>query len=145
MNFNRYALLVAVIGLFTIAGCAVPLMKMDAEQTAFHAKAAAQPLKFSVHKSQDEETWGRAQAFVARYSRMKMQVVTDYVIQTYTPEGAEVKYGYYINRAPVGDSLLYQVDCLYSNELTDKKAIANAHYLAYYMTTAELMESIINK
>ena len=40
-------------------------------------------LSFIVSKEDSGNAWGRAQAFVAQHSSMKIQTVSDYVVQTF--------------------------------------------------------------
>lgn len=70
-----------------LAGCAftsASLARSEAElEYISHVKSF--PLTFTVPKEQGQDAWGRAQSFLGRFSSMKLQVVTDFVIQTYNP------------------------------------------------------------
>jgi len=47
------------------------------------------PLDFTVPNREEEIVWGRIQSFIGKYSTVKIQVATDYVVQTYN-----TKYGF---------------------------------------------------
>jgi hypothetical protein len=63
------------------------------------SRAMAFPLRLSVDKDASELAWGRAQAFVGRFSSMKLQVATDCVIQTYNATDDD-EYSHYATRTP---------------------------------------------
>lgn len=70
------------------------------------------PSEFSVPARDIGAAWGRAQSFVAQHANMKMQTVSDYVIETYNPRELGY-YGFRIVKTPQRDgSFLIKVTCL---------------------------------
>ncbi len=49
------------------------------------------------------EAWSRAQFWIHQHSRMKLQVATDTVLETYNPAGI-VAYGFSIAKEPLGEN-----------------------------------------
>jgi len=92
------------------------------------------PLRFAIPNNEAEIAWGRAQSFVGRFSSMKLQVATDYVIQTYNPESAW-EFGYAATRTPGIGHALCDVDCQTGGTLGADEAEQNAHIFAYYVKT----------
>ena len=58
-----------------------------------------QPLTIKVPTKDVEKYWGRAQSWVHRNSSMKLQLVTDFVIETYNPTAGN--YGYSLTRTDI--------------------------------------------
>jgi hypothetical protein len=107
--------------------------KSDLAVAMFH------PLKFTLAKSEAEDAWGRAQSFIGRFSSMKIQTATDYVIQTYNPVGSGINFGYYITKTPLGDEVEIEVQCPTDNMFSGKDADINAHIAALYIDTGMLV------
>lgn len=118
-------------------------------------KAKQTPLTFKVPKEKEEEVWGRIQSFIAKYSSMKIQIATDYVVETYTP--LEVKmgdpkwpganFGYEAVKTPMGDEVEFEVKCVTGDPSGYCELMAgyNAHYLAHYALTGEIKEKAIKR
>jgi len=119
--------------------------KMTPQEEAYINDVLNTPLTFTVAKDDSEETWGRIQSFVGKYSSMKLQTATDFVLQTYNPTGSVPRYGYTATKTPMGDEVEFQVDCTYCNMFTRKEAIQNAHILAYYALTGEVNPRFVHK
>lgn len=113
---------------------------LSPEQKAYVDTVMRQPTTFRVSKAQAEETWGRGQSFIGQHSSMKIQVATDYVLQTYNPSDQSygIDYGYYLTRTPAGEDVGFNVRCLTNNMFAGGDANRNAHILAHYMVTGEL-------
>lgn len=47
--------------------------------------------------------WGRAVAWVAKYSSWKIQLQSDLIIQTYSAVGGSPSPGYLVNKVPLGN------------------------------------------
>ena len=123
----------------TLAGCThVSMVKMTPDDQAGLNKALSFPLRFTVPKDQAGEAWGRAQSFVGRFSSMKLQNATDYVIQTYNPVGSNVAWGYQITRTPLGDRHQFDVVVVQGNPLSGSDGSTNAHIAALYIGTGEM-------
>lgn len=141
---KKLATLLMISYVFVIAACAM-LPQPTPEEQAVLDQAIAFPLDFTVPNSDAEMAWGRAQSFIGRFSSMKLQTVTDYVIQTYNPSSSGVAYGYYVTKTPLGDSMQFVVQCNTGNLFAMRDAVNNAHVLAYYMKTGELVNPILIK
>ncbi len=147
---TRFMLLSLV--LFTWAGCAgMPNTRRDrftAEQLAYVPQLEQVSLEFELAKTDVPDAWGRAQSFIATHSSMKLQLVTDYILQTYNPTGWG-DYGYYVTKTPAGDKVqitirgLAGVDTVLwgsfkASERGPSKPLTNARILAHYMQTDKL-------
>jgi hypothetical protein len=125
-------------------GCATPLTPEQQSQLNI---AMTSPLDFNADKSESSDVWGRAQSFIGRFSSMKLQIATDYVIQTYNPDpnGLDA-FGYYITKTPVGESDEFNVKCVTNDAIfSGGRADQNAHILAYYMKTGTLLDFAISR
>lgn len=97
------------------------------------------PLEFTISRAEEEEAWGRAQSFIARFSPTRLQIVTPYVIQTYEPMGCSDEYGYSVIKTPIDEkNVLISVECRSGNILKKPYADTNARILAYYIKTGKL-------
>lgn len=114
------------------------------EIQAYDKAVREQPRKFTMPTSEAEEAWSRAQQFIGTYSGYKIQVATDYVIQTYTGNSG-VRYGYGVTRLLSGDTTTFDVRGFSSSALLDGHARYNANILAYYMLTGKLMADQLNR
>lgn len=128
--------LIVILSLFLLS-CASTII-YSKEQSDYLVKIRQFPLEFEMPKEQVEEAWGRAQSFIGRYSSMKLQIVTDYVIQTYNPVGIGAEFGYYVTKTPMGVMVQFTVQCNVNNSLLNDHAMDNAHILASYIKTGEL-------
>ena len=108
------------------------------------ARAMATPLTFTVPKDKSDEAWGRVNSFIVKYSTMKVQTVSDYIIQTYNPIDNFHAWGYTANRMTQGDAVEISVTCTYAWG-HEKTATRNAHILALYAVTGELDETLISR
>jgi hypothetical protein len=104
-------------------------------------EAMNQPLEFKVPKADIEDTWGRANLFIAKYSTMKLQMATDMLLETYNPV-TSTDYGYSITKTPMKDNVQITVSCTpyQGNALShnDDEANENAHACAYYIATGNI-------
>lgn len=133
-----------MIMVFIIGACAarVPLTQ---EQRDFAGRANNYPTSFTLPNEQAEEAWGRAQVFIATYSNMKLQIATQYVLQTFNPVGNWPRYGYNVTRMQSAGETQFAVQCMCSNMFNGKQAQQNASMLSYYMVTGELEPRFIYK
>ena len=123
----------------SLASCAGRQPRNYAEQQ-YYARLRAQPTAFVMPTSQAEQAWARAHAFITRYSSMKIQTSSQYVLQTYNPVGDWPRWGYTVNRMPGGaDMVQFEVWCMCCNPFNKADTIQNAKALALYMQTGELM------
>ncbi|MFC1595651.1 hypothetical protein ACFL3X_01930 [Gemmatimonadota bacterium] len=129
---------VLLVGLISGCGATTSMMRLTTEETTYLAKVNAHPLEFTIPKSEDADAWGRAQSFIGRFSSMKLQTVTDYVIQTFNPSESDVSYGYYVTKTPLGDEIQYTIQCNCGNMFGGADANQNGRILAYYISSGEL-------
>ncbi len=130
--------------LFLIMSCAPAIIApSNTEERIYLQNVESFPLKFIISKKEAPDAWGRAQSWVAQYSSMKIQVLSDYVIQTYNPEG--LRYGYYVTKTPMGDDVEIKVEGITGNMFNKDKAERNARILAYYIKTGKLIPKFISQ
>lgn len=128
---------IIVLTLFVLVGCTSITMKnLTPEERNYFEIVEAFPLEFTMPKVEADDAWGRAQSFIGRFSSMKLQTVTDFVIQTYNP--SDIKFGYYVTKTPMGDEIQITVQCITEGLFSGVDAKRNAHILAYYIKTGEL-------
>jgi len=121
-----------------LVGCAgTTSMRLSEDEQLYLSNAVKSPTTFNVSKEELSTAWGRAQSWIGRYSSMKLQVVTDYVLQTYNPGGGGVNFGYYVTRTDLSDSLRIEVRCLTDNMFSGNDRKQNEHLLAYYIMTGK--------
>jgi len=138
--------------LFAGLGCAPIPSKPAAtpQQLAYLASIGQEPLEFEVTKDKAAEIWGRAQSFIGQYSSMKIQVATEFVLQTFNPISGQnvytTTYGYSVTKTPLAETVRISVECSHGGFVnmfhSDKEdaalALQNAHILTHYLRTAEL-------
>lgn len=114
------------------------------EANAYLARVMATPLTFTVPKDKSDEVWGRINNFIAKYSTMKIQTASDYIIETYNPTDNINAWGYMANRMVKGDEVEISVTCTYAWG-HKKTGTRNAQILALYAATGELDETLISR
>jgi hypothetical protein len=134
--FNTGAILAFFVA-SQLFGCAT-VRELSPGEKAYIQKLNATPSVFSVERSKGDDAWGRAQSFLGRFSSMKLQIATDFVIQTYNPTESEVDYGYSVTKTPIGNNFEFQVRCSCGNMFGGAEARKNARILSYYILTGEL-------
>ncbi len=128
---------IAAILFFTGCAATTSTMTLTPEEQTCLQKAKAFPLEFTIPKDQEAEAWGRAQSFLGRFSSMKLQTVTDFVIQTYNPPGSLRDFGYSVTKTPMGENVQFTVEC-FTGSAYREDAVINAHISAWYIATGEL-------
>jgi len=128
--------IIILISIFALQGC-MTTSNLTSQQQNYLDKAMNQPLTFTVDSAHVEKAWGWAQSYIAKYSSMKIQNATDYVIQTYNPGMHDAMYGYKVVKTDIQDKYELTVNCFTGNVFTAKAAEKNAHILAYYLKTGE--------
>ncbi len=115
------------------------------EEQKYYDEAMACPLIFELPNSEAEKAWARAQSFIGRFSPMKLQIATDYILQTYTPTRAtSAAYGYYVTRTPLDSTYEFEVNCVTDNPFLQPEANENGHLAAYYIKTGQLKSKYIH-
>lgn len=87
-----------VVIMAALSGCA--MMKPPQASSDDIAKAAEQ----LICEGQDQCSmyWKRAQLWVVQTSRMKLQIATDTILETYNPPSGSFTRGYRISKEPFG-------------------------------------------
>ena len=113
-------------------------------QQAYVDNIMTRSLEINIEKGKIVDAWGRAQAFISKYSDMKLQAATDYSIQT-VDSPRIFMFGYSATKTPTKDGFTITVDCESANSLSGstRKWLLNdlnlnAHILGYYVETGEL-------
>jgi hypothetical protein len=106
---------------------------------------------FIIPKSESDAAWGRAQVFVSKYSSMKIQTVSDFIIETFNTGAAEsadmmngkYKFAYTITRSPKANDVEFSVEsrssCDDCNGLKDI-LLDNESFASYYIQTGKDIE-----
>jgi hypothetical protein len=117
------------------------------EDRQYLQEALACPLEFTLPKEQEKDAWGRAQSWVGRFSSMKLDTLTDYVIETYGAYSRSCyspAYAYRVTKAPMKDSIQINVASTTNCPgVAGESAIHNAHILSYYIKTRELRAYLV--
>jgi hypothetical protein len=111
-----------------------PELELSDGEKGWLKKVMSTPLIFSVPNEKAEIVWGRIQSFIGTFSPLKIQVATDYVIQTYSGD-----FAYSATRTPGETETMFSVICSveagwFGNA---NKAELNSHILAYTALTGE--------
>ena len=143
---RRWGILIAAF--FTaMAACSYPanmFMKLSPQEKSYLERAMAQSLTFMVKPEDSNRLWGVAQAFIGKYASMKIENVSEYIIETYNPY--ESRYGYRVIRTPKKDGDEFTIECLGDNPTFMSKTIdQNAHIFAHYLLTEEIIERLIER
>lgn len=139
---NKILVVFVMIFAFVFVGCAsrIAQMKLTTDQQVALDKAMAFPLDFEIDKTDGTDAWGRAQSFISKYSPMKLQTVTDYVLETYN--SVDYAFSYNVTKAPLKDKYQITVQCHVPSDSWQwhkDDANRNAHILAYYIATGQLL------
>lgn len=140
---NFYQLFIISATIILITGCAG--REVSPEIQAYDMRVMSQPTTFSIPTEKAEEAWSRAQQFIATLSSFRIQTATEYVIQTYMMKSSWPKYGYSVTRTINGNNANFVVKGYCTNMFRGDDAEYNAHALAHYMVTGELIEARINQ
>lgn len=143
MKIKFMVLSILVIFLYSCSYPANMFIKLTPEEEIYLGKAMAQPLIFIVDVKDSELKWALAQSFIAKYSPMKIQTVTDYLIETYNPY--DTSFGYKVVRTPLEEGDEFDVRCLSDNLFLMNVANQNAHIFAYYLVTGEIIPRLIKR
>ena len=140
-----YLLLVFIVtlGLLLIVGCAGK--QIPPQFYAYDCRVMSQATTFTAPNEKAEEAWSRAHQFIATLSSFRIQTATDYVIQTYMSDSSWPKYGYSVTRTTSNSTNTFIVKCYCSNMFRADRAKYNAHALAHYMVTGEVIDQRINR
>jgi len=117
--------------------------KLTVAEEGYLSDAMSHPLIFVVPAEDSDRCWGAIQSFIGKYSSMKIENITDYIIETHNPYST--RFGYRAVRTDLQDGVEFSVSCTYDNMFSKNAATQNSHILAYYLTTGEIIPRLINK
>ena len=143
-NSLSFLTLIIILFSFIEIGC-VKQRQLTGEEISYDYRILNQPTTFSLPNEKAEEAWSRANQFIATNSSYKIQTANSYIIQTYSSSSALPMFGYNVSRSTNGNMTLFVIQCFHSNMFSKKEADYNAHALAHYMVTGELMPNRIFK
>ena len=138
----RRVMILLCLHILVSASCAVyttSFKGLTEEDEKYLEKAKKFPTEFHIPKSEEYDAWGRSHSFIGKYGSMKVQVVTDFIIETYNP--SEDRYAYRIVKTPIGDSLEISVICIAGEMASRQIADEYSHICAYYIKTGLLPSS----
>ena len=139
--------LLLVLGLACHAHLGVGVGVYSPGEAAYLERAMQTSLAVVVPDEKGDETWTRIKDFIGEHSTMKIQTVSDARIETVPPAKAG-EYGYSASRTASQGSQTFTIACLCpgSTEADNEKARdRNAHILAHYALTGEIMPRLIAK
>lgn len=126
----RRAWISVIASFFFLSYCMKYSVKGSTDEIQDYAnRASKSPLEFTISKAEENNAWERAQSFVDKYCALKIQVLSDSIIETFNPP--ENEYGYYIVKTPVKDSVRIAVQCIPGKHTDEALTNAYAHICAY--------------
>lgn len=137
-----FAAVMVLFGLFPACAVMTPRAQTP-EESNYMSRVRAQPLVFEVPKAQAADVWGRIQSFVGKYSSMKIQTATDYVIETFDPGAGAVSFGYKAIRTDKGAAVEFSFGCFCGNMFAQASTETNAGIFSLYAETGEIMERFV--
>lgn len=127
-------IVILVLAACIFLGIWSPLLCQEKINPAYIDKVMTYPLTFSIPKEKSDEVWGRINMFILKYGDAKIQVASEFIIQSQDARLIS-EFGYQAARAPRNDSVEIVVAC-WAPALA-KMAEINSHTLAYYAVTGE--------
>jgi hypothetical protein len=113
-----------------IAGCAGPKMTYTPDQEFYVHKAMSEEADFTIPIQLRNDVWDRGQALIGRFRVMKIQTLSDNVIQTYIPNNEAAPW-ISVARSQMGDSDYVTIR---SSPVSDTMVSQRLeHVLSYYM------------
>jgi hypothetical protein len=142
MRHFIYTLLLLAFYSGLTTGCS----QLTPEEKSYLARVDSTQTTWKIPRANVEELRGKAQAYINRYSPMKVLTVTDYVINTDNPPIDS--YGYFVTLEPTGDSVAVTIQGIYcakSENATPEyhDAVQNSRIMALYLQTGEIMPRYI--
>ncbi len=149
MKYVIYALgaVVLVLGLACHAHVGVGVGLYSPGETAYLDRAMQTSLTFVIPEEKGDEAWTRIKEFVGEHSSMKILSVTDTSLETVRP-AKDGEFGYTASRAAGQGSHTITVACVCPPGVSaesEKAREKNAHILARYAMTGEIMPRLIAK
>lgn len=149
MKYAIYALgaVVLVLGLACHAHVGVGIGMYSPGETDYLERVMQTSLTFVLPGEKGDEAWSRIKEFIGEHSTMKIQSVADDRIETVQPARIG-EYGYSASRVGAEGSQTFTVSCLCqpgSSGENEQARQRNAHILARYALTGEIMPRLIAK
>lgn len=119
--------------------------KLKPKEIEYLEKAMDTELKFVLPVEEAEEAWKRIKTFIKKFSSMKIKISDDTVIETLPPTRGMMRYGYRAIQTPSYEGMEIAVACTFGNAFAREHANKNAHLLAYYAQTGELITKLVEK
>lgn len=131
---------ILVCSIFSIAN-----QKLKPKEQEYLDNAMNAELQFTLPPKEAKKAWKNIESFIKKYSSMKIKIADDNVIETLQPTAGMTRYGYRATKKQVGVEEEIAVACTYGNIYNREQANKNAHILAYYAQTGELMPKLIER
>lgn len=93
------------------------------------------------------EQWQRAQLWLAKHSKWKIQTATDAIIQTFNPTGYDPSYGFSVTKEPLGGGryrITMELACGNPFGCSPKSEDVRAAFYYYVQTGNDLLAGIGN-
>ncbi len=112
------------------------------------------PSRFIVSHKDDQLAWARVEAFIGRFSAMRVIYESDYVIETYNPSSGDKEYrlnkilaapcpcSYWVSKLPIESGYDYNVKT-YGASPCKKECQINEKVLSYYIISGIVLEDFI--
>lgn len=129
-----------LLAVFVFVGCVSMQTELGIDEKEWLKETMKEELTFTVSADSIESAWSRGVKFINQYCDTKLQVVSDYHIETYNAnKGAfTLQYGYSITRVKLGNSYEVSVSGHSNNDFTEGWLDENLHIMARYMRTGNL-------
>lgn len=89
----------------------VQKIPLTAEEQGGLDTALATGSRVEIPKAQSEDAWGRANVWVSQNASMKIQVSSNFIVETYNPREF-AQFGYSVSRSPGKDTDVIEVRCM---------------------------------
>lgn len=134
--------LMLVVAFSFVAGCvSLKSPALTPEEIAWMQKVMKEELTFTVPADQIEQVWSRVFKFISNYCDTKIQVATDYHVETYNADknAYSLQYGYSATKLKVGVNYEVTVNGHCNMMIFDQGWLSeNLHIMAYYVRTGDL-------
>ena len=128
--------------------CAIPVFahqELKPKEQEYLENAMNTELQFTLPLKEAKKAWKRIENFIKKYSSMKIKASDDSVIETLQPTAGMTRYGYRATQTLTGEEAETAVACMFGNIYTREQANKNAHLLAYYAQSGELIPKLVEK
>ncbi len=110
--------------------------KLSESEKAYINEVKSAKTSFVQPKSNADEIWSRGINFISKYSGMKIQNSSDFLVETFHPESSDLgTTGYKLNKLLNGNEVTFQIECLYKRtnmKFTKEVCQTNEQILSLY-------------